>query len=64
MKFLDSAEVDTRLSWAIGRAERLARRGKLPHIRLPDGSVRFLWADIRALIKRVPEQRKGVSNGK
>ena len=43
-------EIDRRLNWPLGRAERLARRKKLPHYVLPDGSVRFRWADIEPLI--------------
>lgn len=46
-------EVDRRLKWPVGRADRLARRGRLPHIRLPDGSLRFEWPAIEHLIVRV-----------
>ncbi len=46
-------EVDRRLKWPVGRADRLARRGRLPHIRLPDGSLRFEWLAIEHLIVRV-----------
>jgi len=31
-------DLDERLNWPLGRAERLARRGKLPHLVLPDGN--------------------------
>ena len=34
--FLYGEEVDQRLNWSLGRAERLARREKLPHVVLPD----------------------------
>ncbi len=51
-QFLTSAEIDRRVAWPIGRAERLARRGRLPHIVLPDGAVRFDWETIRRLIVR------------
>jgi hypothetical protein len=53
---LYSEDIDTRLSWPLGRAERLARRGQLPHIVLPDGSIRFEWPQIEALIRRVPRR--------
>lgn len=46
-------EVDRRLKWPVGRADRLARRGRLPHIRLPDGSLRFEWPAIEQLIVHV-----------
>ena len=46
-------EVDRRLKWSVGRADRLAKRGRLPHVRLPDGSLRFEWTAIERLIIRV-----------
>lgn len=47
-------DVDRRLGWKPGRAERLARQRRLPHILLPDGSIRFDWSEIEPLIVRVP----------
>ncbi len=52
-KLLLTAEIDRQLSWPLGRAERLARRGKLPHVVLPDGSIRFRWRDIARLVEYV-----------
>ena len=52
--YLDPQEVDQRLGWRPGRAERLARQRRLPHILLPDGSIRFEWERIEPLIVRVP----------
>lgn len=49
-------EIDQRLSWPLGRAERLARRKRLPHVVLPDGSIRFEWASIEPLLTRVPAE--------
>lgn len=46
-------EVDRRLKWPVGRADRLAGRGRLPHIRLPDGAIRFEWPEIERLMVRV-----------
>ncbi len=43
-------EIDGLLNWRLGRAERLARRNKLPHYLLPDGSIRFRREEILALI--------------
>jgi len=51
--FLYGEEIDKRLTWPLGRAERLARRGKLPHVVLPDGSIRFRWDQIKPLIRVV-----------
>ena len=52
--FVDPEEVDTRLSWRPGTAERLARQRRLPHTLMPNGEVRFVWAEVEALIVRVP----------
>lgn len=56
---LYSEEIDKRLNWPLGRAERLARRRKLPHVRLPDGSIRFEWEKIEPLLERVPVATEG-----
>jgi hypothetical protein len=47
-------EIDERLSWPLGKAEKLARQRRLPYILLPDGSLRFDWEEIEPLIVRVP----------
>ena len=47
-------DVDQRLNWPLGRAARLARQRRLPHVLLPDGSIRFDWLQIEPLIVRVP----------
>jgi hypothetical protein len=52
--FLLPEDVDNRLKWKLGRAERLARQRRLPHIVLPDGSIRFDWEAIEPLIVRIP----------
>lgn len=41
MKLLTPKDVDAILRYPSGRATRLARAGKLPHIMLPDGEIRF-----------------------
>lgn len=46
-------EIDDRLTWPLGRAERLARRRQLPHVVLPDGSIRFEWDSVEAMLKHV-----------
>jgi len=55
-------DVDQRLGWPLGRAERLARRRLLPYVLLPDGSVRFDWAQIESLVVRVPVVKQGVTS--
>jgi hypothetical protein len=48
-------DIDRRLGWKPGRAERLARQRRLPHVILPDGSIRFDWDEIETLLVRVPK---------
>ena len=47
-------EVDRRLNWPLGRSARLARQRRLPHVLLPDGSIRFDWEQIEPLLRYVP----------
>lgn len=47
-------DVDRRLNWPLGRAERLARQRRLPYVLLPDGAIRFDWDSIDKLLVRVP----------
>ena len=64
--FLYPEDIDKRLSWPLGRAERLARRREIPHVVLPDGSVRFTWEQIEPLIRVVPadQHREATPCGK
>jgi len=43
-------ETDDLLRFARGRSELLARKGRLPHITLPDGTIRFRRDEIDQLI--------------
>jgi len=52
-------EIDQKLNWPLGRAERLAKQRRLPYILLPDGSLRFDWDEIERLILRVPSTTTG-----
>ena len=54
MTLIYGTEVDQRLNWPLGRADRLARQRRLPHVLLPDGAVRFDWAVVERLILPVP----------
>jgi hypothetical protein len=47
-------EIDQRLNWPLGKAEKLARQRRLPYVLLPDGSKRFDWDEIQRLVLRVP----------
>ena len=47
---LTPAEVDRIFRYPVGRSERLARRGRLPHIKLPCGQIRFDEAEINLLL--------------
>ena len=48
-----SEDIDRRLNWPLGRAERLARKQKLPHYVLPDGSIRFAWEEVERLVRQI-----------
>ncbi len=54
MTLLYPDEVDRRLNWPVGRAERLARQRRLPYVLLPDGSIRFRWEEVEGLLLDVP----------
>jgi hypothetical protein len=57
--------IDRRLEWSLGTAARLARRRRLPHYVLPDGSIRLLWSEVEDLVRRVPAElanQEGVSH--
>lgn len=56
MTLVTPEEIDVAFAWPIGKAERLARRGLLPHYRLPDGvqTIRFDRAEVDALIRHIP----------
>lgn len=59
-------EVDRLLRYPRGRSMKLARSGKLPHIKLPDGEVRFDQAEIDRLLDSLrnptPSALKEVAN--
>jgi len=69
MSLLYPEDVDQRLNWPLGRAERLARQRRLPYALLPDGSIRFRWEQIEQLILPVllsapdTEDRQEVDRG-
>lgn len=67
-ELLYSDDIDSRLNWPPGRTSRLARKGKLPHYVLPDGSIRLRWEEIEPLVQHVqttpaPPQAKGAPRG-
>jgi hypothetical protein len=55
MTLLLPFELDRVLRYPQGKSERLARQGKLPHIRLPDGSIRF---EVNQISKRIRAGKK------
>lgn len=57
--YISPDEVDRRLSLPAGRAVKLARRGVLPHVALPDGTVRFEWGAVESSLQRVPLDNPG-----
>jgi len=57
-RLLKPGEVDLLMRYPRGRCARLAREGRLPHIKLPDGEIRFLESDVQKILQ---EGRKGPS---
>jgi len=55
---LTGREVDLILRYPAGRTERLARAGKIPFVRLPDGAVRFPEKSIADLLTARQEPSK------
>ena len=62
-ELLTDRELDKRLRWPLGRATRLARRGKLPHVLLPDNTIRFEWETIEPLIVRIQPEATSPNAG-
>jgi hypothetical protein len=54
MTLLYPDDVDRRLSWPLGKAERLGRQRRFPYVLLPDGSIRFRWSQIEPLVIDIP----------
>lgn len=44
---IDAIEAGRLLDMSPARVTRLAKRGDLPHVALPDGEIRFLPQDLR-----------------
>ena len=53
-RLLYPEQIDRRLNLPIGTAARMARQRKLPHVVLPNGSIRFAWGAVRRTLRRVP----------
>ena len=61
--FETPSEVDEAMAWPQGRAEKLARRGFVPHYRLPDGAIRFRMEEVLATATKVHAPPRCVSCG-
>jgi hypothetical protein len=55
-------QVDRHFNWPVGTAARLARRRRLPHYLLPDGSVRMCLEEVQALVRHIPLRTEEVQN--
>lgn len=49
-QLLTSRDVDRLLRFSSGKSTRMAKAGRLPHIILPDGSIRFRPIDLRNIL--------------
>lgn len=43
-------DVDLIMQWPFGKSSRLARQGRMPHIVLPDGQIRFDPAEVENIL--------------
>ena len=50
IKLFRPKQLDLILQWPYGKAARLARQGKIPHIVLPDGQIRFNLKTIKRML--------------
>jgi len=55
-------ELDRILRYPRGRSLRLAKLGKIPCVRLPDGEVRFRPADLEFLLSSTAKGSEAVAN--
>ena len=53
-KLITPAELDRVLRYPRGRSVRLARKGLIPAITLPDGELRFSDSTLTALLRDTP----------
>jgi hypothetical protein len=60
MTLLMPREVDRILRYPRGRALRLAKAGKLPHILLPDGEIRFDRDELERAIRAGGTDKNGM----
>ena len=59
-ELLKPREVDLLLRYPAGRAARLAKKGLLPHVCLPDGELRFRESDLMQILHpSIGEQANG-----
>lgn len=58
---LTPRELDRMLRYPRGRSLKLAKAGKLPHIVLPDGEVRFDEDEIEKVLRPTTEQNREVA---
>lgn len=64
IELLRCKEVDRLLRYPYGKTGRLAKAGKIPYIRLPDGGIRIRKDDIETLLEaRQCDGKRVVNNG-
>ena len=63
IRLLKPREVDLMLRYPVGRTARLAKRGLLPCIQLPDGEIRFRESDLRMILTNQGNEARGSTDG-
>ena len=65
INLLTPLDVDDLLGYPYGQSQRMAKKGKLTHVLLPCGAIRFRPADIEQVInKGLMVVEPGADNGK
>jgi hypothetical protein len=59
LTLLKPSEVDLLFRYPAGWSLKLAKAGRIPHIVLPDGEIRFVEAEILKLLRPASDQRDG-----
>jgi predicted site-specific integrase-resolvase len=57
VNLLKPKEVDLMFRYPSGRTKRLAKAGKIPFIKLPDGEMRFDEQQIKQILNPKPKRR-------
>lgn len=49
-QLIKPVEIDRLLDWPLGKSSKLAKQGKIAHLILPDGAIRFSQGDVEQIL--------------